>query len=355
MVGTRRDVLVIGASAGGLEPLQRILADLDGHLKAAAFVVIHTAAEAPGFLPAILRRAGPFDASFGINDEPIVDGRIYVAPPDHHLLIEPGRVRITRGPKENGFRPAVDPLFRTAAEAYGPRVIGLVLSGGQNDGTIGLSMIKAAGGVAIVQAPDDAQAPGMPDSAIRHVPVDYVAPAADIARILATLQAEPMKTKKSRQKSALTAVGQPPDRAEVGTDLLHTATPAGGRLTVFTCPECGGPLWEREESGLLRFRCHVGHAFTGEALVNEQADAVEQAMWTALRALEEGAALRERMAAHAGGRGMAKIAADYSEQAREMEGRAAVIRRALVVDDATRDEASTTSAVAARAKRASRR
>jgi len=350
---TGRDVLVIGGSAGALHPLKQILAGLNGKLHAAVFVVIHTAAEAPGFLPAILKRVGRFDASYGANDQQIVTGRIYVAPPDHHLLIERSRLRISRGPRENGFRPAIDPLFRTAAEAYGPRVIGLLLSGGLNDGTIGLSLIKAAGGVAVVQTPDDASAPSMPESAVRHVPVDYVAPAAEIARILSKLMTAPLK-KKSRRPSAVTGVGKMPDRAEVGTDLLHSGASSGGRLTVFTCPDCGGPLWEREESGLLRFRCHVGHAFTGEALVEGQSAAVEQAMWTALRALEEGASLRERLSTHAADRGMTKIASDYDEQAREFESRAAVIRRALVIDDETRDEASTTSAVAARAKRASR-
>jgi two-component system chemotaxis response regulator CheB len=344
---------VIGGSAGALEALKQILGGLHPRLQPAVFVVIHTSAEAPRVLPAILTRAGPFAASYAVDREPITGRHIYIAPPDHHILVEAGHVRVTHGPKENGFRPAIDPLFRSAAMAYGAGVIAIVLSGGQDDGTVGLSFVKATGGVAIVQAPDDASAPGMPESAIRHVPVDYVAPASEIPSILSTLTAG---VGTSRRKPRL--FGSPRieaiDRAEAGTDLLHSERPPSGTLTPFTCPDCGGPLWERHESGLLRFRCHVGHSFTGETLVTEQSDAVDQAMWTALRTLEEGAALRQRMAAHARERGMNEIASDYETQAVNLEERAAVIRRALVVDDETRDDESAAT-VAARAKRATRR
>ena len=338
----------MGASAGGLEAAQAIVGALDASISAAYFLVIHISAEAPGLLPHILSRYGPLPAAYAADGDPIVAGHIYLAAPDHHLLIEPGRMRVTRGPRENSFRPAVDPLFRTAANAYGSQVIGVVLSGGQNDGTLGLLAIKRAGGVAIVQDPADALAPSMPQSAIRHVSVDVIAPAEEIGGLIA-------------QAASGSGIGAPgadlastPDRAEVGSDALHATERPRGVLTPLTCPSCGGPLWERTERGVVQFKCHVGHSFTGESLVEQNGTAVEEAMWTALRSLEEGAALRERMAAHAERHGMDAIRADYLEHAKNFADRAAIIRRALVLDHPLDSEggAEDVKRVAARAKRA---
>jgi two-component system chemotaxis response regulator CheB len=328
--------------------MQAIVAALDPSTSTAYFLVIHISAEAPGVLPAILMRCGPLPVSYAKDCEPIAGGHLYVAAPDHHLLLEPGRMRVTRGPRENSFRPAIDPLFRTAAHAYGPQVIGVVLSGGQNDGTLGLLAIKRAGGAAIVQDPADAAAPSMPQSAIRHVPVDVVAPASEIgARLMET-------TSKSGAPARAPDTASAPDRADVGSDALHGTERPPGILTPVTCPSCGGPLWERSERGVVQFTCHIGHSFTGESLVEQNGDAVEEAMWTALRSLEEGAALRERMAAHAARHGMEAIRTDYLEQAKTFADRAAIIRRALVLEDplGTEGGAEDVKRVATRAKRA---
>jgi two-component system chemotaxis response regulator CheB len=222
-----------------------------------------------------------------------VPGHIYIGPPDHHLLLERRRIQVTRGPKENGFRPAVDPLFRTAALAFGREVIGVILSGGQNDGTHGLCLIKRYGGIAIVQNPSDAAVGSMPESAIRHCDVDHVVSADQMGAIIAGLVDMPVAT-----ADGVIPEDEQPDVAEAGSDALHSPQPAGPP-SVFTCPECSGTLWEIKEGDLMRYRCRVGHAFTAESLVGKQNDAVEQALWTAVRVLEESSASRMKMAARA--------------------------------------------------------
>ena len=189
----RNDIVVIGASAGGLEGLAQLVHNLPADLPAAIFVVVHLSAKYPSWLPHILQKFGNLPAVHAVDGAPIEFGRIYVAPPDRHLLVKPEYMRVVLGPKENRFRPAIDPLFRTAAVAYGKRVVGIVLSGALNDGTAGLFEIKEQGGVAIVQEPLEAIFPSMPQSAIQHVAVDHILPVADIARVLVDLAYEPVQ------------------------------------------------------------------------------------------------------------------------------------------------------------------
>lgn len=189
----RNDIVVIGASAGGLEGLVQLVDGLPADLPAAIFVVVHLSAKYPSWLPHILQKCGNLPAVHAVDGAPIEFGRIYVAPPDRHLLVKPEYMRVILGPKENRFRPAIDPLFRTAAVAYGKRVVGIVLSGALNDGTAGLFEIKEQGGVAIVQEPLEALFPSMPQSAIQHVAVDHILPVADIARVLVDLAYEPVQ------------------------------------------------------------------------------------------------------------------------------------------------------------------
>lgn len=349
-----RDVIVIGASAGGLDALLQIVRRLPATLDAALFVVIHTSAGSPGLLPSILSRVSQIPVTFAADGERIARPHVYVAPPDHHLLLERGGViRLSRGPRENGFRPAIDPLFRTAAEACAARVIGIVLSGGQNDGTIGLATIKKHAGFAIVQQPDEAFAPDMPRSAMRHVAIDRVGTAAEIGDGLAGIVGERMKKPHPRASRPSRRRPRPPDSAEVGTNALDAETSTvPGRPTPFICPECGGPLWERRDSKLLTFACHVGHRFTGETLVQEQGGAVEQALWTALRVLQEGAALRKRMGEDARAHHLYEIAKDYDAQGQIFEDRAAAVRRVLVTEADTEGRREPARKIARRARRA---
>jgi two-component system, chemotaxis family, protein-glutamate methylesterase/glutaminase len=183
----RRDIIVAGASAGGVEALRTLVGAFPPDLPAAVFVVLHMTPDSPSMIPTILERAGPLPVRVPHDPLEIQHGQIYVPAPDHHLMLEPGTVRLSRGPRQNRTRPAIDPLFRSAADAYGSRVIGVVLTGTLDDGTAGLKAIKHCGGVAVVQDPEDAMFPGMPKSAIAHVAVDHVLPLAQIGRLVRSL------------------------------------------------------------------------------------------------------------------------------------------------------------------------
>jgi two-component system chemotaxis response regulator CheB len=324
----KRDIVVIGASAGGVQALMEIVKGFPNRLSAAVFVVIHTSSSSPGVLPEILSRAGPIRAVQARDREPIMQGRIYVPPVDHHLLIRDGHVVVSRGPKENGFRPAVDPLFRTAAIAYRERVVGVILSGGLDDGTSGLLEVKRYGGVAIVQDPAEAVSPSMPQSAVTNVDVDHVVTLAQIPALVAELTGEwsgkGARIMPARRRNV-------PDIAEVGTENLEVPNPADPP-SALTCPECGGALWEVQGQRVLRFRCHLGHGYTGEALSEQQVEKIENAMWVAMRTLEESAALRRSLAQRTRGSSMNLLASGYEEQARTAEQRAALIRSVLMED-----------------------
>ena len=324
-------IIVIGASAGGVEALSRVVSSLPANLPAAVFVVLHISSTGPSMLPEILTRAGNLPAHQPADGEPIVPGRIYVPLPDHHLLINPGHVKISRGPRENNARPAVDPLFRAAARSYGPFVVGVILSGGLDDGTLGLMDVKAYGGVTIVQDPEEAMFPGMPTSAIENVQVDRVAKLDEIGPLLTRLSRE---TVPAEQGAAFMTRknGKGHDIAEIGTDDLKTHNMTGPPSR-FTCPECGGALWELQNSKLLRYRCHIGHGYTAETLMAAQSEKLEDALWGALRALEETAGMRRRMADRARRCGWEIMARRYDEQAEFSEIRAGVVRSVLVDDN----------------------
>ncbi len=189
---TGRDLVVVGASAGGIDALRQIIAGLSTASNLTLLVAIHRGPATPGVLPQVIERAGALPASYAVDGEPLRPGHVFLASPDHHLVVDGDRLRVTHGPLEHGFRPAIDPLFRSAARAHGRRVIGVILSGGLADGVLGLAMVKHYGGVTIVQHPDDALVPGMPASAIRAVAVDHILPAAEIGPLLLRLAGTPL-------------------------------------------------------------------------------------------------------------------------------------------------------------------
>lgn len=292
-----KDIIVIGASAGGIEAIRTLLSALPQHFPASVFVVVHTAANSPGVLADIFDRAGSMPVKYAKRGEPIVPGQVYLAPPDHHLLIVPGKVELTRGPKENRFRPAVDPLFRSAAQTYGPRVVGVILSGGLDDGTNGLWTIKQLGGTAVVQDPEDALAPSMPLSALRHVRIDHTVPVAELAPLLLRLAASPADAPEGD-------LVVPEDiRIEVNIAKEDKASEAGvfqlGQPSNYACPECHGVLLQMKDDTPLRFRCHTGHAYTLESLLSEMDEMIEDSLWNAIRALEERAMLMRQAGTHA--------------------------------------------------------
>lgn len=313
-----RNIIVIGASAGGLEPLARIFEGLPRSLPAAVFVVVHSSPTGPGLLADLLDRRSPLTVRRARDGEEIRDGRGYVAPPDRHLILRGSTVHLSRGPRENGFRPAVDPLFRSAARAFGSRVVGVILSGGLDDGTAGLLHVKRRGGIAVVQDPDEALMPSMPQSALRYVDVDHRVRAAEIPDLLARL--------------ARDGSGEEVDVAEPAPDEFERDELEGrlmGDSTPFSCPECGGALRVDDGDRIEQYHCHVGHRFTSEALVHRHGEELEAVLWHALRALEESAELRRRMAGRARRMSLGGIAERYDEQAAAETRRADLIRRAI--------------------------
>lgn len=320
-------IIVIGASAGGVEALTKLVSGLPTDLSVALFVVLHISSHGTSILPRILSRAGLLEAIHPKHDEVIQPGHIYIAPPDHHLLVKRGHIHLGRGSKENGHRPAIDPLFRTAARAYGSRVIGIVLSGALDDGTAGLLAVKMQGGITIVQNPDDALYPDMPRSAIENVQVDYILPVSEIAAILVRLAHEPLQEEELAPVSNDLQIES--DLAELDPAALHKSD-RPGTPSPFACPDCGGVLWELNEGNLLRFRCRTGHAFSVESLLSQQSNALEEALWSAMRALEENAALTRRIAERARKRNQHTIVKRYEEKEQLAHQRAEVIRQVLL-------------------------
>jgi two-component system chemotaxis response regulator CheB len=273
-------VIGVGASAGGVDALIRIVRTLPAELSAAICVVLHLPATGRSLLAPILDRQTELAASVPSDGEPLRAGRLYVAPPDRHLTVGAGRLALGRGPKENGVRPAVDPLLRSLASAYGEHSVAVILSGALGDGSLGALAVKRAGGKVLVQDPEDATVPSMPESALAVV--------GDVDEVLTSEQIGP-----ALQRLAGSA---PPIREELvmtGGDEARPSGPPSG----FTCPECHGPLWETSEGDLVRYRCRVGHAYSEDSMMLEQGSAVEAALWSALEALEERAEFLNRMAA----------------------------------------------------------
>jgi two-component system chemotaxis response regulator CheB len=315
----QRDLVVIGGSAGSLDGLQEVVSKLPPEFPAVVLVVLHVAATGTSVLPQILSRHGVLPATFAEDGATLERGQIYVAPPDHHLLVHDGRVSLSQGPRENGHRPAVDPLFRSAARAAGPRVIGVVMSGLLDDGAAGLRFIKDSGGIALVQDPHDAPFPSMPKAALDATSVDVVAPAAELADAICALVDDPKPAHELAHVES-----HSPDRVEI-TDPSETGRLVGGPPTSLTCPECGGTLWEIDEDGQLRYVCHVGHAYSMASLSEEQGRGLENTLWSAVRSLEERADMHRRV----GRRTREARAIRHEERAQEAEEHARTLRAIL--------------------------
>jgi two-component system chemotaxis response regulator CheB len=317
-----RSVIVIGASAGGVEGLKKIVSDLPADLPAAVFIVVHVGQVS--YLPGILQRVAALKTSVAENGARVETGNIYVAPPGAHLLLHDDHMMLRRGPRENLARPAIDPLFRSAALSYGASVIGVVLSGALSDGTAGLRAIKTVGGLAVVQHPKDALVPSMVESALRYAEIDHCEPAAKLGGLLAKLAAEP---------AGETLPAPPAVRLEAAIAAQEHASMQEadrlGELSVFTCPECHGPLWEIEDGDMLRYRCHTGHAFTADAVMEAQAIEADEILWSLLRTHQQRAEFARRAAERERTKDRSGLASEFGKRAREYEADAAVIERIL--------------------------
>jgi two-component system, chemotaxis family, protein-glutamate methylesterase/glutaminase len=306
-------IFVIGASAGGMEACRELFSLLPRNFPSPILLVIHTPEGAPGLMAAVLQRASRMTVINAREGESLLPAHVYVAPPNYHLQVTPGRMQLVNGPSENRHRPAIDLLFRSAALSYGPAAVGIILSGYLDDGSAGLFRVKQAGGIAIVQDRDDATVPDMPRNASERVHPDYSVPIRELAPLMVQLANETVAVPSFND--------MPEDTFSLKLD--------SGIPSVFTCPECHGTLWETEEGGSLRFRCRVGHAFTADSMLQDQQLDVERALWAALRVLEENHELSTRLAARARGKGYRQTERNYDIRAAESHRNALVLRELL--------------------------
>jgi two-component system chemotaxis response regulator CheB len=350
--GANHDIIVVGASAGGVEALLALVRELPADLPAAVCIVLHASEREPSLLPEILRRAGALPVQHARDGEALRRGHIFVAPPNYHLLVQPGRLHVWDGPRENRVRPAADALFRTAAQSYGPRVAGVVLSGTLDDGSAGLVVIKRWGGVAIVQDPQEAGFPGMPESAISTGVVDAILPVSQIAALLTQLAGSrlpqaralagaetegfpfppphPIQLETTGGSTMSMRPLEPPHGAE-RPDLNYAVQhPTGTAPSGLICPECGGALWERSEEGVLQYRCHVGHILSLQSMLHAQGEALEMALWNAVRSLRERAALYRRVAESAPRASNLPSQARALEEANDLDEQATLIQNVLL-------------------------
>ncbi len=320
------DIIVAGGSAGGIEAINTVTRGLAAGLEAALFVVIHMPENHPSILARILQRESALPVSEAQDQAPIERGHIYIACPGQHLVLEPGRMRVVYGPRENNVRPAIDPLFRSAARVYGPRVVGIIVSGTLDDGIAGVIAIKQRGGVVIVQDPTEALYSGMPNSALKYVQADNVVPVAQIPTLVTKLAETPTDADARYPVPLQVKIeSEIPIRGGGTKEEMEQI----GKLSVFTCPECHGTLYELQEGGLVRFRCQTGHAFSQDTLEDQQSEQVEAAVWAALRALEEKAELFRRIARRGQQNSHGTMADQYEEKALLAERQAEELHKLL--------------------------
>jgi two-component system, chemotaxis family, protein-glutamate methylesterase/glutaminase len=320
-----RDIITIGASAGGVEALMSLVGGLPANLPASVFIVQHLSPEQRSLLVDLLSRSSVLDVEVAGDRKEFQRGRVYVAPPDHHLMIDRSFMYLTRGPRENRARPSVDPLFRSAAVVHGPHVVGVILTGALDDGTSGLWAVKRCGGVAIVQDPDDARFPDMPRNAAENVDVDHSVPLSQMADLLAGLT------------KGAPGLSMPP-WPELLMEVEVARTGAGsadfldqiGDLAPLTCAECGGPLWEVRNDGIPRFRCREGHSYTGKTLLSELTGGVEQSLWVAVQTMDERVRILERLVAHDEEKGRTRGISAFQSRARETSEHADRLRQFLL-------------------------
>ncbi|MBW4419966.1 MAG: chemotaxis protein CheB [Myxacorys californica WJT36-NPBG1] len=330
------DIIVIGASAGGLKALGVIVSALPADINAAILIVQHLDPNRASMIPDILTEVGSLPASHPKDGEKLQPGRIYVAPPDHHLLVNQGYVRVVRGPQENRFRPAVDALFRSAALAYGSRVVGAVLTGFLDDGTVGLQAIKKRGGVAIVQDPKEAEYPSMVKNALRFVKVDHCLPLAEIPALLVRLSTESAEPEEAYPVTKEIEIESKIAEQQLNTQEFLENVESIGTRTTYTCPECNGSIWQIGDEDPLRFRCHTGHSFTADAFLSEQTQNLENALWSAIRVMEEKVTFSRQMAGRMKGHNLQKAALKYEDHAKSLDEEVSLIRGIILSGFATK-------------------
>lgn len=318
-----RDLVVVGGSSGGIEALSEMLGALSRDLRASVCVVQHLPADSANQLPDLLARKTDLPVSLATDGQAMTLGHVYVAPADFHLVVESQQTFLSHGPRENRTRPAVDPLFRSAALARGSAAVGVVLSGALDDGTAGMVAIKRVGGTAMVQDPDSAVTPDMPRSAMQHVEIDHCLNPTGLAGVLQSLAGTDAPATTADVSSLVREVSV--IRRETGD--IDTALEMG-ELAPLSCPDCGGPLWEIDDQ-MSRFRCHTGHAFTARHLLAGLQDAQEQALWVALRTMQERSRMLHRIANNERHLGRSATQQAFQDRAKELDQHIETLSRLL--------------------------
>ena len=288
------DIVVIGGSAGGVEALLRLAKALPGDLPAALFVVLHFHENHGTVLPQLLSHAGPLPGVLATDGAPIEPGRFYVAPPGFHLLLGEKGMNVMRGPRENRFRPSIDVLFRSAAVVFGPRTVGVILSGTMDDGKAGMEAIRRANGRTLMQSPEDSLFPQLPLNTLKAIPIEHCLPVPGLARMLA----EVVREESRPAVPALADLAKEIRMIHESGDHMRLVSEIG-KLVPLKCPDCGGALWEIQQTALLRFRCHLGHAFSAESLGSGTEQDTEKALLQAVELMKEQTALYEDLAGRA--------------------------------------------------------
>jgi two-component system chemotaxis response regulator CheB len=327
---TGHDIVVIGTSAGGLKALSAVISVLPADFGAAVFVVQHLAPDKKSYLPKLLGDISDLPVSSPADGETFLPGHVYVAAPDHHLLLNGDRIRVMRGPQENRFRPSIDALFRSAARSFGSRVIGVVLTGYLDDGTVGLQTIKKRGGITVVQDPDEAEYPSMPRIALRYVDVDHTVAIAEAGPLLIRLVAEPAAAQEAFPTSpAIEIEANIAEQVMNTKEFLDNVEQIGNRTT-YTCPDCNGAIWQIGDEEPLKLRCHVGHSFTGEVFSAEQSRNVESALWSAVRIMEEKVTFSRQLALRKRRQNMFDEADAFEKEADNLDNEVTRVRDLIV-------------------------
>lgn len=329
-----KDLVVIGSSAGGIEALCQVLSALPSDFKAAVLVVQQVPGHSPTELAQMLDQRSTLRVAIPAHGDVIAASRVYLAPPNQHLMVRDGTILLGKGPKENRSRPSIDALFRTAAHSYGPRAIAVILSGVLNDGTSGVMSIKTHGGKSVVQNPEEAVFDGMPRSAIALTHVDHIVNASQIGSLLEHMIAEKQNSEEGELES-MPVYRDPADVGEIGGPGIRNVAPYPP--SALTCPSCGGAVWEIQEQSLNLFKCHTGHSYTAELMLEEQSEAVDAAAWTLLRSINENIFLRQKLAAWARSTGREDEAAFHDQQILHAQKQSLAFRSLLLSNEQGRD------------------
>ena len=330
-----RDILAIGTSAGGVEALLALAKAFPREFPAAVLVTIHLSSHFRSILDEILTRSGPLPARFVGHGDPLRPGEIHLAPPDRHLLVEDDRIVLGYGPRENNSRPAIDPMLRSVGACCGSRTIGVVLTGTLSDGASGLWAVGRCGGITVVQDPGDAAFPEMPANVLNRIKPDHVVRLAAMPQLLASLASQPAGAPMPVPESVKFEIGVAKGRQSSIEEMDRLS-----RRSPLACPDCHGVMWEIDEGELIRYRCHVGHAYTAELMSLALDENLRQGLGSALRALEERRQLARKLEKQAERNGRPLLAASWSRRAEESESELKIIRDAVrrLDDIAARDE-----------------